>query len=109
MTVFAVQVHQWVNPRTGNLEAKYDLSPAEEFGEIVVMLNDQAHPSDPSVLQDLHDHLKNYTDSDWLLLVGNPAIIGAAAATAAFYNEGRLRMLHWSGKHRRYQPVVMNI
>jgi N-acetyl-beta-hexosaminidase len=49
--------------------------------------------------------LRDFSDDDYLLLIGNPVFIGWATAIAAAYNEGRVNLLMWSGKEKGYREV----
>ena len=52
---------------------------------------------------------KNFSDDDYLLLVGDPSIIGACCAIASRYNNGRYKVLKWDRLERRYFPIEFNI
>jgi hypothetical protein len=86
---------------------KYDLTPAEKFGELSFCLGDDADPSDARITGLLDGALVNFRDADYLLLVGNPALIGLAFAIAGEYNDGRVKVLQWSGRDGDYKPLQM--
>lgn len=106
--VFVVQ-----NPFTYDRTArgfvpKVDISPAAIFGDLVEVLSPTAAPFNfPGLSDDLHRKLSHYRDGDFILLVGNPALIGAVTALASSYNDGRVTCLQWSGKDQRYIPIEM--
>jgi len=104
--VFVVQnQHRW-DARTERLVEKYDLSPAREFGELVYLLGPKAAPFRPdTVVPELKEKLETFGDEDFLLLIGNPVLIGLASILAAEANEGSLTMLQWSGKDQKYMPI----
>jgi hypothetical protein len=105
--VFIVQKHVKYNKRTGDLTPKFDMSSAEAYGEFVYLLSPLAQPTDPvETIAKLRKTLAGFCDDDVLLLVGNPCFIGLATAIASDINEGRVRLLQWSGKHRRYHEVT---
>lgn len=107
MTVYVVQDQKRKNPATGELEDRFDLSPAQEFGPLVFLLGSSASPfSTPAVIAELQLKLQNFSDRDCLLLTGNPALIGLSVAVAADANKGRVRLLQWSGSHSRYLPIT---
>ena len=105
--VFVVQnQHRWNRDLT-RFEPKYDLTPAEEFGELVHLLSPTAAPFRPEpIVSELQEKLAGYQDGDYLLLVGNPCLIGFAVAIAADYNDGKVSLLQWSGKDQRYVAVT---
>lgn len=109
-TVYVTQVPHRLNRKTGELEP-LDLSAAEEWGELKVLLTPGANPftSMDSIIDDLHAGLADITSEDYLVLVGNPAIMSAMASIASEYCDGRLRVLQWHGKQRKYNLVEMNL
>lgn len=110
VTVFVVQDQRRYNRDTGDYEAAFDLSPAEEYGQLSYLLTPTAAPWSPeTVLPELWTALGSFGDGDHLLLVGNPILIGWATAVAADANEGRVGLLQWHGKDRRYIAVSAQV
>lgn len=110
MTVYVVQDQRRYDRDTGQYVSKFDLSPAEEHGELRFLLTPTAAPFHPeSIMPELWHGLRHYGDGDHLLLVGNPILIGWATAIAADANDGRVSLLQWSGKDRRYIPVSAQV
>lgn len=104
-TVYVVQEqHRWDHQRN-KLVLKYDLSPALEYGNLSYLLSPTCAPWDTaSVVSELTKRLKDFDpEQDYLLLVGNPCLIGLATALAS--RAGYIQLLQWSGKDRRYIPV----
>ncbi len=107
--VFVIQNQQKMND-TGDLIAKFDLSSAEKYGELVYLLSPTARPfSSEHVIGVLHEKLRDFGDDDYLLLIGNPCLIGFAVAIASDANNGHVRLLQWSGTHRSYIDVEANL
>lgn len=111
MTVFAVQNQMRFDQEKGELVERFpSIHKAERYGKIEFLLSPSASPFSPDlVIGDLHFKLKDFSDADHLLLVGNPVLIGLSVAIAAHYNSGRIRFLQWSGKHFDYTEVVTKI
>lgn len=90
------------------LVPQFDLSPAAKYGELVVLL-----PFGPvsmaavPMMHALRQKLINYTDDDWLLPVGDPVAIMAAAMIAASCNRGLVRVLKWDARERMYLGVEL--
>lgn len=104
--VFLVQDTKWVDPKDGQLKSKFDFTAATIYGELVELLAPTASPFDlPPVIRRLREGLFHYSNSDYLLLVGSPVLIGLAVAIAADYNTGHVAMLQWSGAKRQYIPA----
>lgn len=104
--VFVVQKTMRWDGTKGELVPKFDVSPAQEYGEIVYLLSPTASPFRPdSLLGELHEKLKDFTPDDYLLLIGSPVIIGLAVAIAADYTDGEVKVLQWSGKAGKYLPI----
>lgn len=109
-TVYVVQDHRRYDKETGCFVPVHDLTPAQEYGELRYLLTPTAAPWHPtSVLPDLWAGLKDFSDEDFLLLTGNPILIGWATAVAADFNEGRVKLLQWHGREQRYIPVESQV
>jgi hypothetical protein len=108
--VFVVQKQMRWDESRGELVPKFDLSSAQQYGEVVYLLTPTASPFNPEpIVEELGQKLADFGDGDSLLLVGNPCLIGWATALAAASNEGRVRLLQWSGRHREYIPVEADL
>lgn len=106
MTVYLVQDSKCVDVKDGQLKSKFDYTAAERYGNIVHLLDPGSSPFDLlPVIKRLQQGLAMFNDSDYLLLVGSPILIGLAVAIAADNNAGHVAMLQWSGAKRQYIPV----
>lgn len=109
MTVFVVQNQHRLDRETNQLVPKFDMQPATEYGELKFLLDPSASPFRPvEVVQQLRDGLEGFSNDDYLLLVGNPILIGWAMAIAADYN-GNVAALQWSGKEGKYICVEAQV
>jgi hypothetical protein len=90
-----------------------DLSPACEFGELRFILREWENPFNNLDLTAAEVHRvlvgEQFGLDDWLLLVGNPVLIGLVAAEASRRTDGYLRMLQWSRSDHRYLPVTAQL
>ena len=91
----------------GGMKPKYDLSKAKKYGDFVYLLSPGAKPFAPNerVIEELREKLSQFDDDDYLLLIGNPALIGFACAIAADFNDGRVSVLQWSTTRKDYVPI----
>ena len=53
--------------------------------------------------------LKNFTEDDYLLLNGDPAIIGVTCAIASEMTNGKFKLLKWDRQEKTYYPIEINI
>jgi hypothetical protein len=104
--VYVVQKqHRWDEDKQAFVP-KFDLSSAEKYGELIYLLTPTAAPFNTMpVVKELHEKLYWFGDEDSLLLIGNPVLIGCAVTVAAKTNNGRVKMLQWSGTERRYIQI----
>ncbi len=111
MTVFAVQQQMRFDQVRKELVPRFtSINKAERWGQIVYLLSPSAHPFNPDlVLGDMHEKLSGFSDDDHLLLIGNPGLIGMATTIAAWYNNGSVKLLQWSGRHNEYTEIVAKI
>ncbi len=99
-TVFVVQE----NPRV-------DVVSAAQWGDLIPLANPyyQVHLNTGRVVSQFRRKLRKYSDDDWLLPLGDPAMIGIAFAIAAEANEGRVNLLKWDRLERHYYPVKISV
>ena len=111
MTVYTVQQHMRFDQTRKELVPRFSsINKAEKWGKIVYLLSPSAHPFNPDlVLGDLHEKLSDFNDEDYLLLIGNPGLIGMSTAIAAHYNNGHVKLLQWSGRHNEYTEIQAKI
>ena len=57
----------------------------------------------------LRQGLKNFTSSDYLLLTGDPAIIGVACSIVSDITNGKYKVLKWDKQERKYYPIEINL
>jgi len=57
----------------------------------------------------LRQGLKNYTSDDYLLLTGDPAIIGVACSIVSDITGGKFKLLKWDKQERTYYPIEINL
>lgn len=109
MTVYVVQQPQRWNHEKQAMESAFDVVEAEEFGDLVYLLSPMAKPFnvEDSILGQIKEGLARFCDEDYLLLIGNPVLIGITCTVAAGQNNGSVRLLQWSGKNKKYIPITV--
>ena len=90
---------------------KINIIGATQFGNLRVLLpeNSQIILSPNYVITTLRQKLKDYTIRDYLLLTGDPAIIGVACSIVSDITNGRYNLLKWDKQERRYYPVEIDL
>ena len=56
----------------------------------------------------LRKGLQNYRAKDFLLLTGDPAIIGVACSIVSDITNGKYQLLKWDKQERKYYPIQIN-
>jgi len=84
---------------------------ARHYGDLKVLLPANANImlSPAPTVRRLKDSLKNFSDEDYLLLMGDPAAIGLACVLASESNRGIYSILKWDRIESDYYPVKINI
>ena len=103
MTVYVVQERKRYDPIAGELVPAVNLMPAAEYGNLIELFNHRQHSllSGP-IVRAAKEKLKDFSDGDYLLPIGDPVLIGVATAIAAEKNMGRVKLLHWDRSDKRY-------
>jgi len=57
----------------------------------------------------LRQGLKDFTKEDYLLLTGDPAIIGVACSIVSDITNGKYNLLKWDKQERKYYPIAINL
>lgn len=108
--VFIVQVPARRSGPRGQWVDKFDLSPAEEHGEVVRLLGYGNAPEDPEPTRRLlEEGLKDFDLSiDSLLLLGDPVACAQAVHVLAFtFGVPALNALKWDRREERYVPYTI--
>ena len=97
MTVYVVQ----------EPDPNKNILSASKYGDLKIILpareNMMFSPA-PTVAR-LKKALKNFNDSDFLLLIGDPAAIGFAIHYALQANRQQVKLLKWDRREVMYYPV----
>ena len=98
-------------PGTKEGRPKINIIGASQFGELKVLLpeNSQIILSSGPLVFKLRKLLTNYTEEDYLLLTGDPAIIGVACSIVSDITNGKFKLLKWDKQERRYYPIEIDL
>ena len=89
----------------------YNVRSAEKFGDLKIMLPDRKQMilSSGPLTFELRKQLKDFNDNDYLLLIGDPAIIGLCCAIASDFNNGKFKVLKWDRNDKRYYDLEIDL
>jgi hypothetical protein len=88
-----------------------NIRSAEKFGDLKVVLPDNRQivlSSSPLTFKLQHE-LKDFNDKDYLLLMGDPAIIAVAGAVVSDVNGGRFKVLKWDRDEKKYYDIEIDL
>ena len=90
---------------------KINIMSASKYGKFKFLLPEfsQIIFSPGPLIMKLRQGLKNYRSNDYLLLTGDPAIIGVACSIASDITNGKYNVLKWDKQERRYYPITINL
>jgi len=89
-----------------------DLSPARAFGEIVTLFptGEQLIKPKPHIYEALNQKLGDFDpETDYLLLIGDPVMIGIVSAMIDRVTRGNFNVLKWDRINREYTPIEIRI
>ena len=106
-TVYVIQ--EIAGTREGR--PKINIMGAAEFGTFKFILPElsQIIFSPGPLIFKLRKGLQNYRPTDFLLLTGDPAIIGVACSIASDITNGRYQVLKWDKQERKYYSIDINL
>jgi len=98
-------------PGTSTGRPKFNIMGALKYGKLKVLLkeNTQIVLSPGPIVFELRRLLKNYTSKDYLLLSGDPSVIGIAVAIVSDINNGKFNLLKWDRQEKVYYPLEIDL
>ena len=102
-------VQEIAGTQSGN--PKINIMGASEYGKFKFLLPEfsQMIFSPGPLIFKLRKSLKNFTTEDYLLLTGDPAIIGVACSIVSDMTNGKYKLLKWDKQERKYYPITINL
>ena len=90
---------------------KINILGAAEYGTFKFLLPELSQMifSPGPLIFKLRKGLKDYTTKDYLLLTGDPAIIGVACSIVSDITSGKFNLLKWDKQERKYYPIHINL
>jgi len=98
-------------PGTQSGNPKINIMGASHYGQFKFLLPEfsQMIFSPGPLIYKLRKGLKNYYVKDYLLLTGDPAIIGVACSIVSDITHGKYNVLKWDKQERKYYPIEINL
>jgi len=98
-------------PGTQSGNPKINIMGASHYGQFKFLLPEfsQMIFSPGPLIYKLRKGLKNYHVKDYLLLTGDPAIIGVACSIVSDITHGKYNVLKWDKQERKYYPTRKKI
>ena len=90
---------------------KINIMGASSYGKFNFLLPEfsQIIFSPGPLIYKLRKGLKDFKEGDYLLLTGDPAIIGVACSIVSDIRNGKYNLLKWDKQERRYYPIEINL
>jgi len=106
-TVYVIQ--EIAGTRDGR--PKINIMGAAEFGTFKFLLPElsQIIFSPGPLIFKLRKGLQDYRPRDFLLLTGDPAIIGVACSIVSDITNGKYQLLKWDKQERKYYSIKINL
>ena len=90
---------------------KINIIGATQYGSLKFLLPELAQiifSPGPLIIK-LRRLLKDFKSHDYLLLTGDPAIIGVACSIVSDMTNGKYNLLKWDKQERRYYPIGIDL
>ena len=90
---------------------KINIIGASSYGKFKFLLPEfsQMIFSPGPLIYKLRRGLKDFKTGDYLLLTGDPAIIGVACSIVSDITNGKYNLLKWDKQERKYYPIEINL
>ena len=95
------------NPKI-NIMGASNYSSSGKFNFLLPEFSQMIFSPGPLIYK-LRQGLKNYKTRDYLLLTGDPAIIGVACYIVSDITGGKFKLLKWDKQERKYYPIEINL
>jgi hypothetical protein len=106
--VFIPQIVERYSESNNRMSTLFDFSDAERFGSLIPILEPTDNPLFLTLLTPkIRKALEEFTDDDFFLAVGDPAII-AICAGIILRRHKRIKMLKWDRRLKMYISLEVN-
>ena len=91
------------------IEVKIDRESGEITIQKVLDIVENVQDSSREISIKQAQKLKDYKPRDYLLLTGDPAIIGVACSIVSDITNGKFNLVKWDKQERKYYPIEINL
>tara|TARA_Y100001951_G_C11221337_1_gene228966 strand:+ start:139 stop:489 length:351 start_codon:yes stop_codon:yes gene_type:complete len=91
--------------------SKFNIISAQEFGKLIPLFEEgkQIMLSPGPAVRKAKHILKDFSDDDYLLLIGDPAMIGVVCSVASYNNRGKYKVLKYDRRTYQYFPIQIDL
>ena len=102
-------IQEIAGTKAGN--PKINIIGASQYGKFKFLLPEfsQIIFSPGPLIFKLRKSLKDFKEGDYLLLTGDPAIIGVACSIVSDITNGKYNLLKWDKQETKYNPISINL
>ena len=106
-TVYIVQ--EIAGTREGR--PKFNIMGAAEYGNLKFLLDERSQMifSPGPLIFKLKNLVKDFKPTDYLLLTGDPAIIGVVCCLVSDLTNGKFNLLKWDRQEKKYYPIEIDV
>ena len=90
---------------------KFNIMGASEYGNLKFLLDERSQMifSPGPLIFKLKNLVKDFKHSDYLLLTGDPAIIGVVCCLVSDLTNGKFNLLKWDRQEKKYYPIEIDV
>jgi len=90
---------------------KFNIMGASEYGNLKFLLDERSQMifSPGPLIFKLKNLIKDFKPTDYLLLTGDPAIIGVVCCLVSDITNGKFNLLKWDRQEKKYYPIKIDV
>ena len=96
---------------TRECRPKFNIMGASEYGNLKFLLDERSQMifSPGPLIFKLKNLVKHFKPTDYLLLTGDPAIIGVVCCLVSDLTNGKFNLLKWDRQEKKYYPIEIDV
>ena len=90
---------------------KFNIMGASEYGNLKFLLDERSQMifSPGPLIFKLKNLVRHFKPTDYLLLTGDPAIIGVVCCLVSDITNGKFNLLKWDRQEKKYYPIEIDV